>query len=264
MIGLIGIIALITILALSMLITRLATIALTSTGLSEDAARFQARSAFTGTGFTTREAETVVDHPVRRNIIMILMVIRSAGLISIILSLILSFMGSAPDETLYRRLIILAGSILALLFLSRLSVVNTAVNFLIKHGLRRWADIDLRDYAGLLKLSDGYTVMQMHLNREDWMVDKHLNDCQLRKEGVNILGILRSDGKYVGVPKGGTKMFEGDRLILYGRAGDLKELDRRRKGGLGDVEHEQAVSEQKNRMVQQDKQEKEYEEKRKQ
>jgi hypothetical protein len=64
--GIVGIIALLTVLVLSLLITRVATVALTMTGLSQEAARFQARSAFTGTGFTTKEAEDVVNHPVRR------------------------------------------------------------------------------------------------------------------------------------------------------------------------------------------------------
>jgi hypothetical protein len=115
--GLIGIIALLTVLGLSLVITRVATVALTMTGLSEEAARFQARSAFTGTGFTTKEAETVMNHPVRRQIIMFLMIIRSAGLVSIIMSLILSFLGSASETTkLYRLAFIVGGVLLLWLF----------------------------------------------------------------------------------------------------------------------------------------------------
>jgi hypothetical protein len=86
-----GIIAFLTVLSLSLIVTRIAAIALTYTGLSCQAASFQARSAFTGTGFTTREAEKVVDHPVRRRIIMLLMVVRSAGMVIIVISLIFSF-----------------------------------------------------------------------------------------------------------------------------------------------------------------------------
>ena len=82
--GIIGIAALLTALGLSLLITRLASTALMLTGLSKEAARFQARSAFTGTGFTTHEAEKVVNHPVRRRVIALLMICRSAGLITIL------------------------------------------------------------------------------------------------------------------------------------------------------------------------------------
>lgn len=44
-------------LTLSLLVTRIAAMALMLTGMSREAARFQARSAFTGVGFTTQEAE---------------------------------------------------------------------------------------------------------------------------------------------------------------------------------------------------------------
>jgi Trk-type K+ transport system membrane component len=46
-------------LALSLIITRVATMALMLTGLSRESARFQSRSAFTGVGFTTTEAESL-------------------------------------------------------------------------------------------------------------------------------------------------------------------------------------------------------------
>ncbi len=52
----------------SFLLIRAASIALMMTGLEKNKARFQALSAFSGTGFTTKEAEMVVSHPVRRKI----------------------------------------------------------------------------------------------------------------------------------------------------------------------------------------------------
>lgn len=99
MLPVVGIVALLTVLGLSLLVTRIATTALTLTGLSREAARFQARSAFTGTGFTTGEAEKVVRHPVRRQVIAVLMVTRSAGLVTIVISLILSLTSGAEMVT---------------------------------------------------------------------------------------------------------------------------------------------------------------------
>lgn len=52
-----GITSLLVVVTRSILVTRIATLALTHTGLSREAASFQARSAFTGVGFTTSEAE---------------------------------------------------------------------------------------------------------------------------------------------------------------------------------------------------------------
>mgnify|MGYP001044033985 CR=1 FL=1 len=47
MVGIIGIVAFIIVLGLSLLVTRVATVALSMTGLSHQVAKFQARSAFT-------------------------------------------------------------------------------------------------------------------------------------------------------------------------------------------------------------------------
>lgn len=82
------------ILLLSLSIVRIAAIMLQLTGLSADTARFQARSAFTGTGFTTRESEMIIGHPVRRRIIMGLMLIGNLGLVTFVRLLSLPFKGS--------------------------------------------------------------------------------------------------------------------------------------------------------------------------
>lgn len=239
-------------------ITRLASIALTMTGLSENTARFQARSAFTGTGYTTSEAETVVNHPVRRRIVMGLMALRSAGLVTIVLSLILSFAGEGDRRTVFLRLALLSGGLIVMTLASKSRFVDRWLAVCIRRALSRWTDIDLRDYAGLLKLSDGYAVMEIQLQKEDWLAGKTLNRCNLRKEGVNVLGITREDGGYVGAPKGSTRIDEGDTLLLYGRSEDLKELSRRRKGIAGDAEHNEAVDEQKQVMNRQDRQERRH------
>src|SRR4051794_41975718 len=65
--------------------------------MSKHAARFQARSAFTGSGFTTRESESVVDHPVRRKVIMWLMLLGNAGVVAAAGSLIIGFRGAGSD-----------------------------------------------------------------------------------------------------------------------------------------------------------------------
>ena len=46
----------------SLILTRVATVALIQTGLSRETAQFQARSALTGTGFTTSESAVSYTH----------------------------------------------------------------------------------------------------------------------------------------------------------------------------------------------------------
>jgi hypothetical protein len=241
--GLIGIIALLTILGLSLVITRIATVALTMTGLSKEAARFQARSAFTGTGFTTHEAESVVNHPVRRRIIMALMIIRSAGLVSIILSLILSFLGPGSDTAKLYRLLWLVAGVGVLWIAASSRRLETLMGGAIEWALGRWTDLDVRDYASLLRLSGDYGVSEQHVTAGDWVDGKKLRDCSLLDEGIIVLGIIRDDGSYLGSPKGDAEMMAGDTLILYGRSEKLRQLDRRRADRAGDEAHEDSVAE---------------------
>ena len=57
-------VSLVLIFALSFFLVRVFAVALRLTGLPEHSARFQAISALTGTGFTTSEAEMIVNYPV--------------------------------------------------------------------------------------------------------------------------------------------------------------------------------------------------------
>ncbi|MDX1681286.1 MAG: TrkA C-terminal domain-containing protein [Akkermansiaceae bacterium] len=242
MIGLVGILALLTVLALSMVVTRVATIALACTGLSHEAAKFQARSAFTGTGFTTSESEKVVDHPVRRRIINLMMLLRSAGIVSILISLILSFAGESTELEILTRLSVLVVGLLALWGLLSMKAVNHALTRRIENLLQKFYDLDTRDYGSLLRLSGEYRVLELRIDDEDWIEGQSLKESKLDEEGVRVLGIYRKDGSYLGTPKGAAKVREGDTLVLYGQAERLHELDKRRKDSSGENAHKDAVA----------------------
>lgn len=51
-----------------MLVIEIAAVLMRTTGLERDIARFQVVSLLTGTGFTTKESELILGHPVRRRI----------------------------------------------------------------------------------------------------------------------------------------------------------------------------------------------------
>jgi hypothetical protein len=262
MAGIIGIIASLTVLGLSMVITRLATVALNLTGLSWETAKFQARSAFTGTGFTTGEAESVMNHPVRRKIIMGLMIARSAGLITIIISLILSFGSDGNESGRLYRLLWLSVGVAVLWVLARSRYIERWVTQMMKKALKRWTRLEIYDYLELLKFSGEYMVRDLKVSENDWVVNKKLNQCRLNDEGVTVLGIYRDDGSYVGAPTADTEIYSGDKLILYGREKTLKSLDKRQAGSLGETVHEAAVNEQKQHKIEQAEEQKAYKEKR--
>ena len=244
MVGVIGIVALLTLLILSHIVTRMATTALVMTGMSSEAARFQARSAFTGTGFTTSESEQAVNHPVRRRILMLLMILRNAGFVTIALSLVVSFIGTDEKGRSYRLLVLLLG-VFVLWLISRSKAVDRFLSRLIRRALARWTNLDVRYYASLLKLSGQYAVTEMQVRRGDWVTGKCLRDCKLSDEGITVLGIYRADGTYEGAPRGPTEIRPDDTLILYGRDEALHDLDSRTLGLAGDMAHHEAVYEHK-------------------
>ena len=93
-----AIISLLITLTLSLLVTRVAAMALMLTGLSREAARFQARSAFSGVGFTTNESESIVSHPVRRQIVMSLMLLGNIGIATVVATLMVSFINTQRND----------------------------------------------------------------------------------------------------------------------------------------------------------------------
>jgi hypothetical protein len=234
-------ISLIVVVFITLTINRIATLALTHTGLSRETAMFQARSAFTGSGFTTTETEQVMNHPVRRRIIFSLMLIGNAGLVTVVSSLVLAFALPKNIHSMLLSVIIVAGGLLGLLWLTQSQMVERMISYIVDSALGRYTDIDVRDYAAILHLSGEYQISDLHINPDDWIANKTLGECKLWEEGILVLGIQRKDGNYMGTPEGSTEIVPGDVLTLYGRASFFKALDERRKGRQGDEKHEEAV-----------------------
>ncbi len=232
----------------SLLIVRVATVALQLTGISQDLARFEARSAFTGAGFTTADSEKVVNHPVRRQIIMLLMLFGNAGIVTVISSAILSFTrldGKHWWDTFSARVAILSVGLFFLWQLSHSQWIDAQLSRLIKWALRRFTRLDVHDFVGLLHLGKGYSVAQMYVDEGNWLAKKTLMQLRLSDEGVLVLGVERqSSGVYHGAPKGKTELFVGDTLLVYGPEDVLEELDRRRDTPEGQVQHQTAVEKQ--------------------
>lgn len=246
-----AVISLFVVLTLSLLITRLATAALTMTGVSQELARLQSISAFTGVGFTTTESEALVEHPVRRRVLMTLMVLGNAGVVTAISSLILSFSGLEQRAGYARAGYILAG-LVVLWLIARSEWVDKSVQRIMQRLLARSGAIRAYDYSRLLDLQGDYVVSTHRVGADDWMMGRSLSDLKLFEEGISVLGIHRYDGDYVGVPRGETEVAEGDVLVLYGADDDIGELRTRRRDPEGEAEHAQAVAEQQDRRAEQE------------
>ncbi|MFT5303063.1 MAG: hypothetical protein ACI814_003881, partial [Mariniblastus sp.] len=160
-------ITLIATLTISLLITRIGAVALTLTGMAQEAARFQARSAYTGVGFTTQESEQVVNHPVRRRVLAFLMLTGNIGVAVVIASMMATFTSgsngskSNQDAELWIRLLLVAVALGTLWVVTTRKWVDRSIEAIIAWALTSFTDIDVRDYVSLLHLADGYVVFEI-------------------------------------------------------------------------------------------------------
>lgn len=228
----------------TLIIGRLGSLALTATGLPREIAKFQARSALTGAGYTTNEAESIVNHPARRRIVMTLMAVGSLGSAGVIGTVIASFLNVSGFSSGLRRGLLLALGILALTFIMRIPTLDRLLLRMFAGVIKRMADVDLRNYAHVLRLSGDYGISEVLVEKDDWLADKRLAELDLSHEGLLVLGIVRGDD-YLGAPKGTSRARVGDVLLIYGRGDRLAELDARRAGYAGERAHEQAITQQR-------------------
>lgn len=239
-----GIITVILILIFSILITRVAAIALSNTGLSKESSKFQARSAFTGVGFTTSESEKVVNHPVRRRILLLLMILGNAGIVTGIASLIIGFTGIEEKVDAWIKIVILLGGAILLWTFANSQWIDRQLSRIIDAYLKKYDGLNVTDYTSLLKLADDYRITEMAIECDHWLCNSKLRNTELRDEGVNVLAISRSDGAFFGAPVGDTTIKDGDTLVVYGRSKALRKLEKRLKGAEGNREHTKMIRQQ--------------------
>lgn len=216
-----AIIALLVIALVSLLAVRVGSTALMMTGLSWDTASFQSYSAFFGVGFTTKEAEMVVNHPVRRRIIRDLILVGNVGLTSALATLIVTLLQSSSDGDMVKMLAWLLGGLLALYFISRLGWVQKALDHLIQHALERAGLVRALDYELLLRIQHGYVVSEIEVLPDTYLAGRTLRDARPWDRGVVILAIKRDGETHPGIPSRDDLIQPGDVLTAYGKENDL-------------------------------------------
>lgn len=215
---------------MSAIVTRFGAIALEITGLQEEHAGFQALSAYSGVGFTTRESEFTLNHPNRRKIIKTLMRLGAAGVITTMATLV-GAMASSKD-ILHTVLdgtplgwlplncteVILLGVVLVFYGMQRL-LSQPAVSRLLKELIvqflveEHW--VSPVKYHEVLTQANGYGVVQVEVCDSNPMLGKTASDPGLVSQGITLLSLERLQESYATLPPEMTIQV-GDRLVCYG------------------------------------------------
>jgi len=205
---------------ISFLVVRAAAIALMLTGLDKKGAVFQALSAFTGTGFTTREAEKVINHPVRRKIISWLMILGNAGIVTLIISATSSLVASKGFHLPINVFILLLGIVLIYKIVTYKGFIRRWESF-IEDKLAKSSYFEEETVEDLLHLLEGYGLVRASIKKESPVAGVLFSECKLCHEDFVVLGIERGK-KWIPIPKSDEKISEGDKIVIYGDLRSLK------------------------------------------
>lgn len=202
-------------------IVRVATVVLKLTGMREETARFQAISAFTGTGFTTAVAETVLDDKIRRKTVMVLMVLGNVGIVSVIASLFFSF-GKGDLATDLSNAVTILLAIAVLYKITTLKGFSRALNKFIEKRIIARGIIKQKTLEELFSLPKGYGLAQLTITGKSKEVGLTLAEAGFIKKDILVLSIERKE-QLVSFPHAGDTINKGDKLLCYGLLGNIKE-----------------------------------------
>ena len=210
--------ALLIIVVTSLLIVRLATNALVLTGMSLEAALFQSASAFFGVGFTTSEAEMVVDHPVRRRIILHLIIAGNIGIASALATIVLTFLKENKDDDMNMFLVVGATVLIIIFFaiLLNLTMIKRPLDRLMRISLSKAGMRRVVDYELLLNIRDGYQVSDFVIPENHPLAERSLMESRPADNGIIILGVTDGNGNFVGAPHKDVVVHVGDTVMVYG------------------------------------------------
>ena len=225
------------VLVTSFIIVRIGAIAFQLTGLEWSLAKFQALSCFTGTGFTTKEAELITGDAQRRRIASILMVLGNAGLVLMIATVAQSFQAEIHIWTgLSTRFVpfeiptavvpwVNLGLLAIFVYIGFCVLTWPKVSDRLTHFLRKRIikkEIFKRvTVEELLLATGGYGVSRVAVQAGSPVIDTTLAESGLRGYDITVLGIVRA-GQTVPNPPANMKILRGDELICFGKLGNIR------------------------------------------
>lgn len=225
------------VLIVSFIIVRIGAIAFQLTGLEWSLAKFQSLSCFTGTGFTTREAELITANKQRRRIASTLMVLGNAGLVIMIATFANSL---SPQQAILRRLtepilpfavppylvqwvnllIIAVAVVVIYKVFTNPKFSKKLTNFLRRKVIRKEI-FTPASFEELMLATGGYGVTKIDIRAGSPVLDKTLSESQLRSHDITVLAITRGE-KTTPNPSANTKIILGDELMCFGKLENIR------------------------------------------
>jgi hypothetical protein len=215
-----AIVPLIIIIVIFFFVVKVATVILKLTGMDEKTARFQAISAFTGTGFTTAEAELMLENDMRRRTVTVLMILGKVGIISMITGLFLSFSRDDLMAALWKVSILII-VIFVLYKITAARGFGRTLNRFIEKRLIAGGIVRQRALEEVFQLPKGYGIAQLTITKDTEEKGLTLADAGFIKKNILVLSIER-ENTLISFPRAEDAIKENDKLLCYGLLENIK------------------------------------------
>ena len=222
----------------SFVVVRIGAIAFQLTGLEWSLAKFQSLSCFTGTGFTTREAELITTSPQRRRIAAVLMVLGNAGLIALIatfansidpngiaVGIKIPFLSVELPPTLLAAInlvVIVAAIYVTFRVFTRTKIARRITDYLRARVIRREMVVPV-SFEELALVTGGYGVLRIEVGKDSAILGKTILESSLRGRDITVLAMVRA-GETMANPGADTKIALNDQLICFGKSDNIRAL----------------------------------------
>lgn len=202
--------------SLSVFIIRLATVSLRLTGLSHQVAKFQALSAFSGSGFTSLETEQVVNYPVRRKIITYLMVVGNLGLVAMLSTVVVGFVNTEGDAlSIFHHLVWLIGGLLLIWFVLLNPFSEELMCSLMSKVLSSMTELGGIPYQRLLQVGEHWSIAEHKLTFGALKQKISIETLLSRLNNTQILALTYANGETTPTPPMDHILEAGDAVVLF-------------------------------------------------
>lgn len=202
-----------------LVVVNICSILLRLTGMPIKKARFQVVSLLTSTGFTTRESEMIVQHPVRRKIaswLMVVSYVSTATFISFFVTMI------SDTVTGIGFFVVIATLITTNLILRRTKTIENLElkleNVVLKSKI--WEKLNSENLT-LITNTRGYGIYQIYLPKDSKIIGKSILESGLKDLEIEVLNIDKGD-KFIKFASPDYVFEVFDRVTVYGNLKNIR------------------------------------------
>ncbi|CAI6063623.1 TrkA C-terminal domain-containing protein [Cohnella sp. JJ-181] len=199
------------------LVVEISAILMRSTGLEHGIARFQVISLLTGTGFTTKESELILGHPIRRRI-GIFLILFGAFSLAVMISCISAIL--APEFHLY-PLALASGALFIIYVALRIPAVGRLLEKRLTGVFRQTFSIHELTIQEVLYLEKEDAFIDIPIGETSAAIGRTIKEMSERLPDVNILLIKRGTVA-IRDRRMETPLEAGDVLYVYGSMRQIK------------------------------------------